>query len=91
MDRCADYVLDSGHRGQVDDRNHLARNVGETEAGGMQHRGWTSQFVGAEDCKESFDRRTTFRRAQIPARGLAAVRFDNERVACVVETRAQPS
>src|SRR5262249_61737560 len=62
MDGCADYVLDSGHRGQVDDRDHLARNVGETEAGCMQHLGRPAQFIGAEDCKESFDRRTTFRR-----------------------------
>src|SRR5262245_63249942 len=32
MDGCADYALDNGDGGQVDDRDHLARDVGETEA-----------------------------------------------------------
>jgi hypothetical protein len=57
----------------------------------MQHLRRTSQFIGAEDCEETFDRRPTFRRAQIPARGLMAFGLDRECVVRVVEARTQPS
>src|SRR5262249_49209923 len=43
-----------------------------------------------EDREEAFDGRAAFGRAQVAAHGLTALRFDRERVVCVVEAGAQP-
>src|SRR5262245_62870185 len=37
MDGSADRACDRGDRSEVDDRDHLAGNVGEAEAGRVQH------------------------------------------------------
>ena len=81
MDGSVDRVCDRGDRGEVDDRDHLARNVGEAEAGRLQHFWRTPQLVGAEDREESFDHGAACRRAQVAARDLTALHLDGERVA----------
>jgi hypothetical protein len=57
--------------------------------GRVQHFRRAPQLVGAEDREESFDHGAACRRAQVAARDLTALHLAGERVAWVVEARAQ--
>jgi hypothetical protein len=90
MDGPADHVFDRGDRGEIDDRHHFARNVGETEPGCVQHPGRAAQLVGAEAGEKCLDRRAAFGRAQIAPRGLVAFRLDGQCMTRIVKASAQP-
>jgi hypothetical protein len=87
---CTDRAFDRTQRGEVDDRDHLARYVGEAESGRMQHPRWPAQLAGAEAGEEALDLPATCEGTQIAARRLAAIQIDDQRVADLVEPGAQP-
>ena len=71
IDRSADHILDRGDRGEVDDRDDLAGDVGEAVAVGMQDSRRSAQFVGAIVGEEVLDRRAAVGGAQVGADQLA--------------------
>ena len=76
MDRRADRVFERGDRGEIDDRDDLARDIREAVARRVQHLRRPAQLVGAEGREELLDRGAALGRAQVAARGLAAVVLD---------------
>ena len=76
VDRRPDCILHGSDRGEVDDRDHLARHVGKAVAGRVQNLGRTAQFVGAIRREKSLDRRAPLRAAEIAARRLVPFGID---------------
>ena len=89
IDRRADHVLDRGDRGEVDDGDDFAGDVGEAVAGGVEDLRRPAQFVGAIVGEEVFNRRPAVGGAQVAARGFALAEPDAEHVGLVVERGAQ--
>ena len=78
IDRRAGGVFQLRHRREIDDRDHLLRDVGEAVARRVQHLGRAAQLVGAMFGEESLDCGAAFRRAQVAARRLAVLVADGQ-------------
>ena len=72
IDRHADHVLDRRDRGEVDDRDHLAGDVGKAVAAALQDFRRPAQFIGAECGEECFDGGAAVGGAEIATRALGA-------------------
>src|SRR6478672_2995998 len=55
VDRRIDYILERGDRGEVNDRDYLAGDVGEAVAVGVQNFRRPMQLVGKRGGEEVFD------------------------------------
>ena len=89
IDRRIDYILERGDRGQVNDRDYLAGDVGEAVAVGVQDFRRPMQLFGKRGGEEVFDSRAALIGAQIAPRGFALTVLDALHVARLVSRRAQ--
>ena len=78
-----------GDRGEVDDRHHLLRHVGEAVALGAAAPSAGRAIRRRSSPRRSLDRGAAFRGAQVAARRLAVLGADGQHVARVVERGAQ--
>ena len=77
----AHQLLDRADRIKVDDRDHLAGDIGEAVPGSMQDFGRPAQLIGAEFGEVMLNLRATFARPKIAARDRVPFARDGERMA----------
>src|SRR5215467_12991997 len=87
--RQPDGGLNCGHGSEIDDRNDLARDIGEAVTRRVQDLRRSPQLIRAELREELLDAVPAIARAQVTLHGRAAVEFDGQRMARVIKAGAQ--